>query len=363
MNLLWFNLATDRDDSVLGFTSKWISAMAQRVQTIQVVTMRSGRLELPPNVRVFSVGLEKGYSEVRRGLEFYRILWGILHEGKVDACFSHMMPLFSAMAGPWLRVRGIPLVTWYAHPSVTPKLRVAHFFSDRMVASVPGAYPYKHDKLTVVGQGIDTALFSPNGIEPEEPMVLCAGRLSPSKNHLTLLDAFSRVQTQWNKVVKLVILGSPAGEAAEEYGRSLKDHARELGIAEAVVFHPGVPITELPEWYRRCTVHVNLTPVGFGDKVAWEPMACGRPSIVSNTDFAEMLGIYADRLMFRLKDAEDLSDKILGILSLSKKQQKEIGLYLREQVIRFHSLERLSDVLLKMMTELRQGRRKSNGAH
>src|SRR5215207_4259185 len=114
MRLLLFNLVTDADDPILGFTSRWISALAGRVESVDVVTMSAGRLELPANVRVFSVGKERGYGEPRRVVEFYRHLFRLTRGGRIDGCFSHMMPLFSAMAAPVLRARGIPLVTWFA---------------------------------------------------------------------------------------------------------------------------------------------------------------------------------------------------------------------------------------------------------
>ena len=79
----------------------------------------------------------------------------------------------------------------------------------------------------------------------------------------------------------------------------LQKLARELDIAARVTFAPGVPPAELPDWYRRCAVHVNLTPTGFGDKVAWEAMACGRPCLVANDDVVETLGRHADELLFR----------------------------------------------------------------
>ncbi len=164
--LLLFNLVTDAAHPILGFTSQWIRALAARVDTIDVLTMRAGVIDLPANVRVHSVGAEHGYSEPRRAFNFYRQLIRIIRERRPDGCFSHMMPEFSGLGGPLLRACGIPLVTWYAHPSLTLPVKVAHFFSNRMVTSLPGAYPYRKDKLSVIGQGIDTELFAP---APERP--------------------------------------------------------------------------------------------------------------------------------------------------------------------------------------------------
>ncbi|KAB2647915.1 MAG: glycosyltransferase, partial [Verrucomicrobia bacterium] len=189
--LLLFNLATDVNHPILGFTTQWISALAGRVASIDVITMLAGEIAVPDNVRVHSVGKELGYSEPRRLVEFYRHLFGILGRQKIDGCFSHMMQVFSALGGPVLRARGIPLVTWYAHPSLTLSLKLAHFASNRMVTSLPTAYPYRKDKLTVIGQGIDVALFTPaTDGNVREDVILCVGRLSRVKDHPTLIRAF-----------------------------------------------------------------------------------------------------------------------------------------------------------------------------
>src|SRR5436305_10776011 len=108
MRLLLFNLATDADDPILGFTTRWVWALAKQAEFIHVITMRAGRFDLPGNVRVYSVGKEKGYSEPRRVVEFYKILTRILREDRVDVCFSHMIPLFTVLAGPILKMNGIP---------------------------------------------------------------------------------------------------------------------------------------------------------------------------------------------------------------------------------------------------------------
>src|SRR5215510_252045 len=123
MQILLFNLATDLDDPVLGFTTRWIWALAQRVERIHVITMRTGRVEMPDNVQVYSVGKEQGYSEPHRLVEFYRHLRRILRHDRIDLCFSHMMPLFTVLGAPILKLQGIPIVTWYTHRSLPWLLR------------------------------------------------------------------------------------------------------------------------------------------------------------------------------------------------------------------------------------------------
>ncbi|MDW8103172.1 MAG: glycosyltransferase family 4 protein [Anaerolineae bacterium] len=311
---------------------------------------------MPENVRVYSVGKEKGYSEPRRAIEFYRLLFQILREDRIDVCFSHMIPIFTVLAAPVFKAKGIPIVTWHAHPSLTWILKLAHRLSDRMVTSVATAYPYRHDKLVVIGQGIDTDLFSPDDNVPPDkpPMILCVGRLSPVKDHPTLLKAVYLLRQRWDKPFQVVVLGNPATPRDESYAKVLHAQVKELGLEDIVHFEPAVPMVNLPSWYRRCTVYVNLTPTGSGDKVVWEAMACGKPCLVANEGFQETLGIYAAQLLFRYRDAEQLSDRFLWLLALPQEKRDMIGLYLRERVVKLHSLNHLTDQLLKIFLFLRK---------
>jgi len=308
---------------------------------------------VPENVRVYSVGKEKGYSEPRRAVEFYRYLFRVLREDRIDACFSHMIPVFTILAAPVLKAKKIPIVTWYLHPSLTFVLKLAHHLSDKMVSALETSYPYRKDKLIVVGHGIDTDLFCPDGSPPEEPpMILCVGRLSPVKDHPTLIRAAALLRERWEKPFRVVILGGPTGPKDEPYVRSLHRLVEELNLQDIVSFHPPVPQSALPNWYRRCTVHVNLTPTGFGDKVAWEAMACGRPCLAANEGFRETLGEYAEMLLFPYRDVEALAEHLLWLLRLPSNEVERIGTHLRARVVALHSIERLAEVLVTLFSAL-----------
>ena len=296
---------------------------------------------------------ESGRDDGHYAVEFYRLLFRILRERRIDGCFSHMIHIFSALAGPVLRARGIPLVTWYAHPSLSLSLKVAHFFSHRMVTSLPNAYPYRKNKVTVIGQGIDSALFAPvAGSAADDTLILCVGRISRVKNHPTLLRALALLPEPFH----LVILGATASSEDEAYAAGLRTLAADLGVEGRVVFAPPVPCGELPAHYSRCAVHVNLTPAGFGDKVAWEAMSCGRPCLVANDDFRETLGRCESGLLFRGEDAADLAAKLRALLEKSRGERHEIGAHLRAQVVRLHSLPGLAERILGELASSRAGR-------
>ncbi|MYD08768.1 MAG: hypothetical protein F4X02_01875, partial [Chloroflexi bacterium] len=161
MRLLLFNLMTDESDPVLGFACGWIRELAARCEYVDVITMYRGAYQLPPNVRVYSAGRERGLSKSLRAANFYRHLLRLLRERRYDACFAHMMPLFAGMAGPLLSARGIPTTLWYTHRARSAQLRWGLAMSRRAVSADATSFPYRTDKLRVIGHGIDCDFYSP----------------------------------------------------------------------------------------------------------------------------------------------------------------------------------------------------------
>jgi glycosyltransferase involved in cell wall biosynthesis len=350
MRVLLFNLATDADDPILGFASRWVRAIAARVERVDVVTMRAGRLDLPSNVTVRSVGKERGLSEPRRALELYRHLLTVLRE-PVDVCFSHMIPIFSVMAAPLLRARGIPLVTWYAHRQVTPVLKLAHHLSTRLVTSAPSSYRYRHDKLAVLGQGIDASMFEPVPPAPDGvPLLVSVARISPIKDPMTLVEAVDLLVRRGREVRCAFVGDAPARDA--DYEAAVRRRAGPLEEAGSVSFVGPVQSDRVVEWLRKSSAHVNLCPTGAIDKAAIEAMICQRPSLVANVGFRETLGDWSDQLIFRHGDPSDLAARVEALLAMSAVERARIGADLRERALARHSLDGLADRLVALLREV-----------
>jgi glycosyltransferase involved in cell wall biosynthesis len=94
---------------------------------------------------------------------------------------------------------------------------------------------------------------------------------------------------------------------------------------------------------------VNMTATGSGDKVVWEVMSCGKISLAANEGFRETFGTYADLLLFRYQDANHLANRLLWALSADAKERQRMGVYLREQVVKMHSLDRLATTLVDLL--------------
>jgi len=297
MTLLLFNLATDVDDPILGFTTSWIQALAKHCDTIHVITMRQGRLELPDNVKVYSVGKEKGYSKPRRAFEFYRHLIRILANNHIDACLAHMMPLFAVMGAPLLKIKGVPIILWYAHGHVSLMLKLAEKLVNRIVTSTPEGCRLSSDKIQVIGQGINTTQFycenRKRSFSSKHIELLYIGRISPVKKIEVLVDALTMlIERNSELVFSLKIVGSAPDEKAKKYEKYLHDKVRELCIEYAVIFTGGVSHKEVAEFYRNTHFILNPSQTGSMDKTLLEGICAGAIPITSNIAYKDgLLGI------------------------------------------------------------------------
>ena len=350
LRLLLFNLATDADDPVLGFTTSWIRALAQRCETIDVITMRKGRVEVPGNVRVHSVGKELGYSEPRRAVEFYRNLFAILRHSHIDACFAHMMPVFAVMGAPLLKFRRIPLTLWYTHKSVTPVLRLAEKLSDRVVTASPESFRLPSNRVVVTGHGIDTDTFVPPCI-PRPPTraftIVSVGRIAPIKGLETLIEATRLLLYQYDlKDLQVRLVGS-VYDHDNDYASALHRQVIHGRLEDVVQFVGPVPFDRVVKEYQQADVFVNLSNTDSLDKAVLEAMSCGVPVITSNLAFRRVLGDLATDLMVFKDDPRLLAERLRALYEAESERRRALGERLRGMVVQSHSLERLVRYLVQ----------------
>ncbi|QXE91559.1 glycosyltransferase family 4 protein [Geomonas subterranea] len=353
MNLLIFNLKTDADDTVLGFTTDWINALARHFSKVTVITMAVGRVSVAGNVEVMSVGKEKGWSEARRAAKFYALLGRVLSTRRYHACFAHMMPLFAVMGWPLLQLKRVPITLWYAHGHVPPFLRVAVHLVDRVVTSSRSGFRIETDKLVVVGQGIDTDRFAPSP-RPEKDVLLALtlGRIAPVKRLEVAIEALALLPHGLREKVRLRFVGDTLRTEDQDYLMGLNRLVRERGLSRQVEFQAGVPFAEAPGVYAKADLFVNSSDTDSVDKTVLEAMSSGLPIVTSNAAFKEVLPLDLARDWIVPKgDPRALAQRLEHLVSLSAGEREDIGVRLRETVTAGHSLPRLAKRLALLMSE------------
>ncbi len=174
------------------------------------------------------------------------------------------------------------LLKFFFHPMNVAMDYVASRGADQVIAISDHAYEqlttsYRLDEADVemIPHGVDTDWFYPRdeqhpAVDEEKTTLLYVGRLGARKGLDLALRAFAEVDAE---DVEFLIAGTGRHE------ESLRELARELGIADRVRFLGYVPDEDLPVLYSSVDVFVLPSRYeGFG-LVLLEAMACGTPVI------------------------------------------------------------------------------------
>jgi D-inositol-3-phosphate glycosyltransferase len=149
-------------------------------------------------------------------------------------------------------------------------------------------YGAAHDRLETVHPGVDHATFSPGdagrarkrlGLEVEEPVLLCVGRIQPLKGLEVALEATRDLMRRLGREVNLVIVGGPSGPSGERYLERLRRLAEDLGLGERARFVGPRPRAQLPDFYRAADALVVCSRTESFGLTALEAQACGVPVV------------------------------------------------------------------------------------
>ncbi len=364
MRLLFITQKVDKDDDVLGVYHRWLEKLAANFETIKVVCLFRGLVDLPANVEVYSLGKEDNFQfsifkKIKYVIRFYHYTWKLRKD--YDVVFIHMNPEYVILGGWLWKLFGKKIVFWYAHYLATAKLRIASFLADRIVTSTRLAYPMDSKKLIVLQQGIDVERFKPLKCQVSSIKfqvsrfkfkILFLGRIAPVKNLEVLLGAMALIKKK-NPGILLSIVGGPTpGKPVEaKYFEKIKKIVNELNLDKNVEFRLPVPNHETPAIYNDHDLFVNLTDTGSFDKSTLEAMACGLPVIISNKAFLEIFSpTLIKMLIFKEKDEQDLSQKMAGFMTLGASERENIANAMRQIIARQHGLDQLVERLSEVLT-------------
>ena len=332
MKLLITTQKVDKDDDILGFFHAWIKEFAAHYEEVLVIALYVGAYDLPKNVRVLSLGKEGGVSRIKYLKRFFSYILRERHS--YDQVFVHMNTEYVVLGGLLWRLMGKKIALWYTHRQVTWKLRAAVAFSDVIFTAAKESLNLISPKIRVVGHGIEVEKFLCNEKIPGTPLqILHMGRITRIKNCDTLIEAAALLEGSGTPV-NIVFAGETITPDDMLYKQELDVLTAKHRLADLVTFTP-VGYHALHDVFARADVTVNLTPTGGIDKAVLSGFVARRPTFVSNSAFKELLGIYADRLIFNYRDAKDLTDKISTFLAspdrskvlsnLSERVQKEFS--------------------------------------
>ncbi len=261
MKLLICTQAVDKQDPVLGFFHRWIEEFAQHCEEVVVVAQRIGDYSLPANVKVYSLGKEKGLSRPAQAVHFFKLI--SKERNNYDSVLVHMSPEYVLAGGLLWRVFRKRIVLWYTHKDVSLRLRIATVLADRILTASKESFRLPSTKVRVMGHGIDTRFFIADTSVEREGFLLSVGRLMKTKRHDLALQAAKKM----GKPLHIV------GEGPER--AHLEKIADEMGVE--TVFVGGVSQSRVRDEYRKAELLLHFSETGSLDKVVLEALACGLP--------------------------------------------------------------------------------------
>lgn len=339
MKLLICTQKVDANDSVLGFMHGWIAEFAKYCEHVTVICLEKGSHHFPSNVNVLSLGKEKRRSRAQYVRRFFFYIWR--ERNNYDAVFVHMNQEYVLLGGFLWRLWRKKIGLWYAHGATSFSLKAAERLSDIIFTSTPEGFRLASKKVRVIGQGIDTEKLKMTRDKRADVVyrIISIGRISPSKDYKTLIDAAAYLNSQGEKL-KVRIVGGVGTPEQKTYLESLLQNVREKELEHVIEFVGPVSNTAIPEQLRWADLFVNMGQTGSLDKAVLEAMAAELPVLTCNEAFEGVLKDYRELLIYPKRDARALAKRITGIMRLEEGKRRALTADLRSLIERDHSKTR-----------------------
>ena len=344
-NLLIITQKVDQNDQLLGFFIDWITRFAQKFEKITVLCLEKGEFNLPENVKVVSLGKDRGISKLVQLISFYKFIFSLRND--YDTVLVHMNPIWVVLGGFWWKMMKKKIFFWYTSGGVTTKLKLAEKFADTIFTASSESFRLPSKKVIVTGHGIDTDLFKPDpNIKTHDGVlrILSVGRISPVKNYETLIKA-GKIMHNQGRDFHITLVGEPALASDKSYEVKIKELIQGYGLTDKFTFLGKISHRNLPDIYRKHDAFVHLSRTGSLDKAVLEAMASGL-SVLSCNDAAR--AFLPKELIFHDNDPVGLAEKIVAVSN--KLEQGS----LRDYVVKNHGLDRL----IKKISDLMDTRKK-----
>ncbi len=343
MRLLIVTQVVDTEDPVLGFFTRWIEEFAKHTKTIEVICLKSGKFNFPPNVRVRSLGKEHSASRLKYIINFYTYIWRLQHD--YDTVFVHMNQEYVLLGAlPW-KFLGKKITMWRNHHFGNVFTRIAVLLSNKVFCTSKYSFTARFRKTVLMPVGIDTDLFKRDGKVIRIPQsVLFLGRISPVKKLDVLINALLLLDRENIDFVANIYGDSLKVDKA--YRERVKEMARKLEEKRKIIFHGAIPNYKTPEIYNQNEIFINLTESGSLDKTIFEAIACGCLPLTSNRGLA---GHIDGSLLFDEENAEDLAQKLSSLLMSDEERRESLQTGLPEFVEKNHSLHLLGNEMASIL--------------
>jgi glycosyltransferase involved in cell wall biosynthesis len=332
MKLLIITQKIDKEDPILGFFHGWILGLSKQFEMVSVICLEKGKFDLPPNVKIFSLGKESRKSKIKYVLNFYRYILGL--HADYDAVFIHMNQEYVLLGGFIWKILKKKVYFWRNHQYGSLLTRIAVWLSNKVFCTSKFAFVAKYKKTNLMPVGIDLENFNPPAggqisnfkNEERKNRILFLGRMDSIKRPELLIEALHILN---KKNVNFI---------CDFYGDPVPENQNRQNI----IFHHAIPNHETPKIYQNHEIFVNLTPSGSFDKTILEAAICGCILVIANKSLS---GEIDERMIIKEETPTNIAERIDFWLNASDEEKRETSEKLQKYVLENHSLNALIEKL------------------
>ncbi|MBL8080155.1 MAG: glycosyltransferase family 4 protein [Anaerolineales bacterium] len=351
MKILVVNYEMNEDSNVLAWQASVVRELANHCEQVIVLTERLGRFSCPPNVKIHLIPRRPwGIPKMLGSLWLMNFtVFDLIRKHGINACFIHMAMEWTYRLFPVLKLHQVPILLWYAHGTVTNRLRLAHACATKIVTSTPEGFRLESNKKIIIGQGVDIDLFNIPSYLPERNDILYVGRVSPRKRVLLLVKLMSTLRMMAPDLpIRLRILGPTLSLQDQIYLDEIQLEIERLGVSDCVEFLGDMPPQKIPACYRSTFLHINVSQTGSMDKTVMEALACGCPVLTSNKAFFNLLLEHPDFLL-QSEVLTEIAQKVISIYERRKEYDPGI---LRNLIVGHHDINSYANKVYKILQGL-----------
>ena len=329
--ILVLNIATDSKDTSLGFSISWLNEFSKNYQEVDVITLNKGDTSsLNKNINIYEIN--KNNSKFFAVSNFYKTINLLTKRNNYEYCFSHMSAIMILASYPILLMRNLTSIFWYTHAG--PKnlfnkliLLKATLCASKIITASENSYPLKSKKLTPIGHAIDYKTFYKKIDSFTKKDFAIVSRISKSKNIEESLEGF--LNSNASESSSILIIGGPLTNEDKEYYEYLLNTYKEH---KNVSFIGPVPHSELVNYLKNVSFHINNTDKGFYDKSVLETSVNGIINFYKNIDYDKNIPINYQEVLRFDGSSSDLSNKISSVFQLNQDEFLKIIEHSQKQI-------------------------------
>lgn len=256
----------------------------------------------------------------------------------------------------------------FDHRILTAMERVAMISADVLVSPSEDLAGYVAkdlnlplERINIVRNPVDVHKFTPEGaqakLDSDAVKILFVGRLEQRKGVHHLIDAVPKVLRAVNgKKVQFILVGK---DTKTESGNSsvleeLQGRLRESGCENNVLFVQGIPLAQMPEYYRAADICVLPSLYDNAPMTVIEAMSCAKPVVATAAGGAKEYALHEECGLIVPPGESDLLADALARLVNGDEMRNRFGASARQRALEKFSVEQMTRETVELYEKARE---------